>query len=99
MDDLLVYVFQEDKISRDAACRRNLRAAKKAAEDDTIDLEALQDVEDSGLDLNLVMSAARMHRLRHNAGGPQVHSPIRQPSRMFLHFAGAARLNLPNLAA
>lgn len=40
-----------------------------------LDLEAMEDAEDAGLDLNLVMSAARMHRLRHNAGGPQVRLP------------------------
>ena len=32
----------------------------------------MEDAEDAGVDLNLVMSAARMHRLRHNAGGPKV---------------------------
>lgn len=48
------------------------QAAKKAADGDTLDLDAFDDPEDTGVDLNLVMSAARMHRLRHNAGGLQV---------------------------
>ena len=68
MEPLLQELLQITKL-----CRRGLRqAAKKAAEEEVLDLEALEQAEDSGLDLNLVMSAARMHRLRHNAGGPQV---------------------------